>query len=478
MASPASELERAVLAFRREHGARYLKQLAGHEPDPRTDFRAQRWLGSESALERLEQAHANGELEPAVYAAVCAHLGRAVLERAYGPGRTLVSRIGEREVAVEGDTRAVAALLGEWRGQTSVAQRSRLLTALEPALSAFTRELLQVRARADGEVSALFARLRPPRHADAGPEAGSTALAEEWLTRTEDLTREALSFTRTALRYQGESGADALFQVCGQEFAGLFPRDGRMRRLALDWEPLGLRRMLSARARAAVEHPGPLPSPHLVVLAAPEDIRVSASAVEYGLASELASAETVGRALGLAHASSALPLALRFPSVGTVARSIGALATQRLLEPHFLRRLRGLSGRESDVVARVACAFFLLDSRLSAASVLLRTLGPEAPIERAGEVVERALLGPISPGIGAALVVRIAPGGPLRAKIHAPALAWALRERFDGDWYLNPRTGEPLRGALARAGELAIETFASELSTEVTRGIEKLAELF
>ena len=477
MTSPASELEQALAAYRREHGSAYLRALAGEPLDPRVDARFRNRLLGERGRDWFEAARSSGELDEAALAATGAHYARAALEQGYARARATVSGLLAREVSVEGETRALGALIGEWLGTSSPAQRDRLVRAMGPELIAVATDL--VARRSDGEFAAgeLIAQLAVARHPDAGPTTGAREQAESWLEGSAELTREALGFAQRALGMEGHAGLDHLWLVLGQEFRGLFPREGRLRRLAEDWEPLGLRRLLSARARAAREHAGPFVAPHLIVLSAPREVRLSEAAREYGLASELASAEAIGRAVGLVHGSEGLPFALRFPAVGSVARAVGSLAVQRLLSPEFLRRARGLSAREAELIARLSSAWFLIDSRLAAAAALARGLRGPSAIDEAAALAERALLGPV-PTAAALLVLRASPGGPFRAKSHGPALAWVLREAFDADWYRNPRAAEPLRGALARAGAFSIEQFAEELGTSVERGIGKLSELF
>jgi hypothetical protein len=476
--SPGSELESAIVAFRREQAAAYLRWLAGQPRDGRAEGRAGALLRAERGLELLEAAVDSGEVDPMHRAALCAHYARAVLEHRYARARFSVSSLLEREVSVEGETRALGDLLGEWSALTNTAQRERTLRAMSPALEGHATQLIEQRGEVDAAVAALFSELSPARHEDAGPEGGGLDVARAWLEQTDDLTREALAFARRALSGEVETGFDGLWLALGQPMRGLFSRDGRSRRLASEWEPLGLRRLLSARARSAPDHPGPFSSAHVITLAAPNDVRISPAAREYGLASELATAEAVGRAVGIVHGSAALPIGLRFASVGTVSRAIGSLAVQRFMAPRFLQKVRGLSRRESDVIARLAALYFLLDSRLAAAAVLVRRIDGPTALDEIAAHAERALLGSVQRGPAAALTLRVSPGGAMRGKVHGPALSWALRERFDEDWYLNPRAAEPLRGAMARAGEFSVEAFAHELSTEVPRGIEKIAELF
>jgi hypothetical protein len=473
MSSPVSELERAIAAFRRDQASGYLRELAGQPFDPRFEGRGRAFLASERADELLEQAQP--ELSPSSYAASCAHLARASFEQRFATARTATSRLLAREVAVEGDTRSVGTLLGEWAGLTRA--RDRVIAAMSPVLEEYATNLIDARSEADHAVGVRLGKLAPARHADAGPE-DARERASRFLDATSELTREAIDHAERAQLQRVETGLDAIWVALGQNMRGLVPRDGRLRRLASEWEPLGLRRLLATRARAAVEHGGPFLAPQLIVLEAPGQLRLSASEREYGLASELATAEVTGRALGIAHGAATLPMATRFASVGTVARAVGGLAVMRLMEPHFLRKVRGLSVRESEQVARLCALWFLLEARLSAAQLLARTLRGPSALDQATALAEQALLGSVPRGPAATLVVRASGSAVFRGRAHAPALAWAFRERFDEDWYLNPRTAEPLRGALAQAGEFSIEAFAEELGTGVDRGIAKLSELF
>lgn len=475
MSTPAADLRRALGAFRRAQGLAYLQRLSGQPVDP---VPARRFLGSEAALERFAKARSDAEFAPGEEAALGAHMARAALEEAYEPARLALSALPAQSVGFEGEPRRVRQLWGEFCHSRSPAQRSALARACDGALSEVARVLLERRAAGEAQAGALLARLSVPRHADAGPAGGSAEAAERWLSVTEDLCREAFAHARRTFGVEGAHGLDTLWCALGTELSGLFTREGRMRRLAADWEPLDLRRLLRAHARVAPEHPGPFPAPHVIVLSAPTDIRVAPSAMDVGLAGELSAAEALGRALAHAHASPALPLALRHASAASVARATGALGMLRFAEPLFLRRVRDLSQRESEAIARLAAAFALLDSRLSAASVLARSLRAPSDLEALSALSARALGGGVPAGLGALLVLRLSSGAAFRAKAFAPALLWALRERFDEDWFFNPRAAEPIRGALARAGEFSVEAWAEELGLSGSEGPSRLGELF
>ena len=475
MAPAGDRLRKALEAFRRELALDYQRALAG---EPHESSRALAFLVSDEALEQLIAAEQAGELSPSEYAGMCAHFARARLEQGYAPARRAHAAFAARMVSVGGEKLGAGAAAREWASSPVPARREVLVRALDADLGALAEQSLNARVRADARVRALTARLSLPRHPDAGPEGGSAALAQTFLTASADLMGEALEVAARQEALPSDDGAHALWAVLGHRFTGMFAAEGRARRTALDWEPLGLRQLLSTHARASYTHAGPGLMPHVLPRSLPRDVRLCPSAVDGGLAGELAFADGVGRAVGYTHASPALPFALRHPSVATLPRALGSLGVLRFVEPLFLRRVRGLSRRECEQVARQAAAFALLDARLAASAVLARGLqGPEA-LSSAADLADKALGRPLPRGIGAWLVLRLSPGGPFRAKAHALGIAATLRERFDEDWFLNPRTAEPLRGALSRAGDFSVEGFASELSASPEGGLQKLGELF
>lgn len=478
MASPKDKLDLELTTFRRDQAFAYLQRLSGVAPAELRSQRSRALLTHEAGLELIASAVASGELPPGEYAAVCAHVARAHAEAAYAKARAGTLALTTQQVDVEGDTRSVAALLGEWLEETRAPRRGLLEGALDGLLGEYAEQLVAARDRADAAAGQALARLSAQRHPDAGPEKGGTELAEQWLTITKDVASEAFSRARSAARSQGESGLDTLWAALGTPMRGLFRPEGRYRRLADELSPLGLRRQLVLGARLAPPHPGPFPAPHVLVAVAPRDIRVSPSRVDAGLATELLAADALGRATAHVHASPALPFALRHASAGSLARAAGSLCMLRFTETSFLRKRRGLSSREAGEVARLSAAFVLTESRLAAATLLVRNLrGPDLQ-GRSQALCERALLGPVPPGCSLFLLTRLSAGSAFRGKVWAPSLVYALRERFDADWYENPRAGEPLRGAFARAGDFSVEGLAEELGARIERGPERLSELF
>ncbi len=476
MESAAAQLNRAIEVFRRDHALGFVQRSLGQATSLSSS--AQHFLASERGEESLSIALSQGELTPAEHAAIAAHMARALLELAIEQGRARVASWPSTAIAVEGETRPVRAIMREWLGAGTAPKRMRLSREVASSIPPLLDVWFHARQDADAAASALLRRLAAPRHADAGPEGGATKLAETFLASTQDLAREAFAHASARAGVESEDGTELLWALTGTRFSGLFHTEARLRRLGNDWEALGLRRALSSHARAAPAHPGLFPYAHVFVAAAPGDVRVALPALEHGLLSELAAADAVGRAVGIAHASPLLPVSLRHGSVSSVARSLGALGGLMFAEPLFLTRVRGLSRREGDEVARLAAAFSLLEARLCAASVLARGLYDENWVMASADLAARALTRTLPAPLGAWLVSRVSPGAPLRARVHALAIAAALRERFDEDWFRNPRAGEPLRGAALRAGTLSVEAFAIEMGAEVTRGFQHLSALF
>jgi hypothetical protein len=475
MQAPSARLELSLAAFRREQALAYVRALA--DPDAPQGRRA--LANSDELLSLLDEARRADGLSPGTHAAALAHLMRAQAERAYADARRQSAVLAGRELRLESSLRPLGGVYSEFMGERSSAQRARAAHLLAGPLAEHAQHLLTARARADHVAAQLLAQAGAQRHPDAGPKEGVSRLAEAWLQDSKDLAQEAFQHARRLAEVEGESGLDTLWALLGTRYQGLFPRPGRYRRLAAELDPLGLRRQLARAARLGSEHADLFGATQVAPVAVPHDVRVLPPRAELGLASELSAADALGRAAGHVHASPALPLALRHASAATVARALGALTMLRFTEPLFLRKQRELNAREAGELARASAGFSLLETRLLAAAVLARGLvAADDAAERAQTLAERALLGPLPPGIALFLVTRLSPSAAFRGKVWAAGLVYALRERFDEDWYANPHAGEALRGAAARAGDFSVEAMAEELGARREDGLRKLSELF
>lgn len=142
--------------------------------------------------------------------------------------------------------------------------------------------------------------------------------------------------------------------------------------------------------------------------------------------------------------------------------TVGALGASLLLEPRFLESATGQDRRRArDVIRRLALRLlFQLRARAGALRVAVeveRGTGGRAWHEAHREALSRAALAAWPDGLAA----RDADAGRLREALAGAAWAAAirhdLRERFDEDYWRNPRTGEALAGRLA-AGSPGPET--------------------
>lgn len=134
--------------------------------------------------------------------------------------------------------------------------------------------------------------------------------------------------------------------------------------------------------------------------------------------------------------------------------TVGALGAWLLLEPRFLESATGQDRRRArDVIRRLALRLlFQLRARAGALRVAVeveRGTGGRAWHEAHREALSRATLAAWPDGLAA----RDADADRLRESL--AGAAWAavirhdLRERFDEDYWRNPRTGEALAGRLA-----------------------------
>lgn len=166
-----------------------------------------------------------------------------------------------------------------------------------------------------------------------------------------------------------------------------------------------------------------------------------------------------GRGLHAAHTDPALPAAARRAGDASVRHAAGALFAALAGDAGWLRRY-GVLGRErAGAVRRLAAFARLRGLRRDAAACRLAVLvlGGDVPAGEADDVAmalyaeatgARAAPGEClaytAPWLGAAARVR---GALLAAQV-----ADALRERFDDDWWRNPRAGPWLAGALFAPG--------------------------
>lgn len=481
---PAGRLARAVDSWRAEEAHARTQRWAG-APDAVTaaDVSARHgWLRGAEARELLAQLVSAGAVSPDEGGALAGHLARAVAEQALAPARIALRAVAASSVDVGGDAVPIARLAQDVPIERDARRRTVYARALAATANRELPRLLDARALADETGARVLVGL--PTRPDAGPElAAVVEEANALLDATDDAARELVD---AAVRASGitPSGGDlqwhdVLAATRARSLDGGLPRAGRFRRFGALLAPLGLHRELGAHVRLAGTHGGLDPRAHLAVLSAPRDVRIAEPTIEHGLFSELTCIDATGRALALALAAPALPIALARPLDASVARSFGALLVQLHADRVFLRQARGLSGRELDTTARAAALQVLLELRVTAAALVARRTNGADRVPLAAEALRRALGGAHVPPALAALVVLTpaAVGARFRGRRGGLALHAALREHADEDWYRNPRAAEPLRALAARGGALTIEAALVELGGAPDHARIRLAEL-
>jgi hypothetical protein len=255
----------------------------------------------------------------------------------------------------------------------------------------------------------------------------------------------------------------------------------RWRRVAAWLSALGFERELNARMRAEIDRGAMLPFGSVVALSVPLDLRVAQSAIDCGAASDLFAAGGVGYALGLSLVHAALPTELRWPLGASAAGTIGALALQLWGERAQLMRVQRLSESAAQRVGQLAGALALLRARAEVAIALapLADAGkPEARQQALAEALGRALCCDLPESIAGLLGAnRVAARARALEALAGLSLHVGLRERFDADWFRNPRSEELLRGVCASGNRLTPEDVCAEVTTTLSAAAGRAVEL-
>jgi hypothetical protein len=255
----------------------------------------------------------------------------------------------------------------------------------------------------------------------------------------------------------------------------------RWQRVAAWLRGLGFEPELQSRMRAEPDRGGALPTAKVLALAVPHDVRVAQIATNYGVLSDVEAAEGVGRALGLSLVHAALPPELRWPLGASVAGALGGLALQLWGDRDHLARVQDMASAEAERVGRLAGTLALLQARAWTAIALTElTAADEAQtrLEAFAGALGRALCCDLPPGVAGLLGAnRVHARARAQEALAGLALHVALRDRFDVDYYRNPRSAELLRSVCERGNALQIEGLCGELATSLGAAAARAMEL-
>jgi hypothetical protein len=477
MEHPADQLRDAIEAFRHDETmerARRWRDVDGAESEAAVASRHRRLADVDRARALLDEAVEAG-IDETSAAALRAHVARAAADVKLAAGRDALERAARARLRFGREAGSVDDALGALGSDDP--ERARMAAgALSDLADRIGLTLAQAKEASDEVGLSVFrGGDRPPDAGPAGP--ALVELAESLIVSTEDVAHEARGWLAPP-----ERSAHALLSRLAQQEAARFapPRD-RYRRWSNGISALGFERDLAARVRVAGTHPFPGPRARILFARVPGDLRIFEAPREWGVASELAAGAALGRALAHALTTPALPLEHRRPLAATVARGVGVILAQLLADRVYLVRSRGLTGADADRLGRAAGAMLLLSARCRAAAVVAR--GGSRNVgeleENAAAALSRALGADVSIALARLAVVTPAASGPrFRATLHGMSIAWQMRERFDEDWFMNPKVAEPLRAATAQGGLLAIEELSESLGATPDLAPKRLAELF
>jgi hypothetical protein len=255
----------------------------------------------------------------------------------------------------------------------------------------------------------------------------------------------------------------------------------RWRRVAAWLRGLGFERELAARMRAETARGGALPLSSVVALAVPDDVRVAQVAIDFGVAGDVFAAAGVGHALGLALVHGALPPEQRWPAGASAAGTVGALALQLWGERAHLVRTQELPEAAARRVGPLAGTHALLHARaqVAIASAPLADAGKaEARQQALAEALGGALCCDVPESVAGLLGAdRVRARARAREALAGLSLHVGLRERFDSDWFRNPRSEELLRAACAAGNGRSPEEVCAELGVSASAASARALEL-
>ena len=472
--TPADKLRSAIEAWRRDEARERVQRWRGaKDAATPSDVAARHARLVSSGADELAQ-ETEAMLDAREMGALRAHLARARAEAELAMARETLRAVTHERVSVNGDAWALGAVARELVNERDPRRRAVLA---EPVVAAARRIVPLLRdARVSANEAAAVELERATERPDAGPDRDALAArAAALLDASEDAVGAALEWLRRTSKMPIERWHDLLAALRAPWLDALVPARDRWRRISTSaLAELGLERELGARVRVERTHGGIVPRVRIAVIDAPGDIRIAPSKLEQGVASELAAAIGVGRALAMSLVSSALPVEVKRPIAATVPRAMGGLLGMMLADRAFIAKQRRLSGRDGEGIERLAALLVVLDVRLAAAALRARSAGS------AGELLARALGGlePPDPLVDLVAITPGALGGRLRAHDGALAVYRTMRETLDEDWWRNPRAAEPLRAAFARGATLSIEAFCEELGAHQAAAVAQLRDIW
>lgn len=175
----------------------------------------------------------------------------------------------------------------------------------------------------------------------------------------------------------------------------------------------------------------------------------------------------LGFALRRAAVGKATPFALGHEPGARSSYQLGGVFASLAFDPEWQVRALGVGRRTAEAQARVLRRTALIHARLQAARLLLGDDADFAPRDRFDELAARVLGGGLDARLrGAWPAARDDEPARFVAMLEAHALAQELRDRFDVDWFRNPRAFRHLRAVGSLPVRAAVEPAPLDAAAE------------
>lgn len=292
---------------------------------------------------------------------------------------------------------------------------------------------------------------------------------EAFLAETADVHRDLLEwYARRALGSVPDDLATHDLQrlLYGEEYRKLFPDSDMVPRIRRVVSRMGFDPLAGGRIELDVEErPKKSPRAFCAAIRVPEEVKLVLQP-HGGLDDYVTFLHELGHALHFAHVDATLPVESRRLGDNAVTESYAFTFDHLMLLPEFLRDLVEIE-RAEDYLRFVALREIVIVRRYCAKFHYERSLhGQGLDPARAEEYAERLQA---ATGARTAMEYWLDDVDPhfycvryLRAWMFAGALHQALRDRFDSDWFRNPRTGPFLADLWALGQSRPLEALARE----------------
>lgn len=482
MKHPLDGLRDALEAWRRDEATERVRNWQGSEDaaSPRAVASRHKRMFREEYAEALARARESGDGGPHAAGLLFAHWARAAAESALADVRDELLHAASSTLIFEREPTTLIRLVQELtRASKSGAAVGELL---ERAADVRVPGVQRARTAAD-ETAVLWLRDAPPR-ADVGPARSELLTeAEEVLAKTAELASDLVSRLAAFARLPvPRSWHEPFALVRAPQLDSFVPRRERFRRVGALFAPLGLEAHLAKHVRVVGAHDELDARTRIAAIDPPRDLRIAFSPLEFGVTSEMAAAESVARSLAFSLCDVNQPVESRRSLDATVARTFGALFAHLFASPVFWRKSRDVSRADASTLALVGAFIALFDLRLAASALVARNTDVRTVEEqremaslRLSQVIPEMVVPPSIAALVALTPAALA--ARYRARRAAFAMHAGLRDRYDEDWFMNPRTTDLLRSFAAHGGATSIEAQMEEMEMPVVMMFGRIAEL-